>query len=51
MRYPLFGITGGQPGQVPYKPGSRRDIKLPKRQPAGGYVPPDLPLRRIPAPF
>ena len=24
---------------------------LPERQPAGGYVEPDLPLRHIPAPF
>jgi polyphosphate kinase len=37
--------------QVPYKPPAHRDIKLPKRQPPGSYVPPDLPLRRIAAPF
>ena len=38
--------------QVPYKPPAPpRDIKLPKRQPPGGYVPPDLPLRHIPEPF
>jgi polyphosphate kinase 2 len=37
--------------QVPYKPLVPRDIKLPKRQPARGYVEPDLPLRYIPAPF
>ena len=37
--------------QVPYKPLARRDITLPKRQSAGGYVEPDLPLRYIPAPF
>ena len=38
-------------GQVPYKPLAHRDIKLPKRQPPGGYQQPDLPLRHIPAPF
>ena len=37
--------------QVPYKPLAHRDIKLPKRQPSGGYVQPDLPVRHIPAPF
>ena len=37
--------------QVPYKPLAPRDITLPERQPAGGYVEPDLPLRHIPAPF
>ena len=37
--------------QVPYKPFPHRDIKLPRRQPRGGYVQPDLPLRHIPAPF
>ena len=37
--------------QVPYKPLVRRDIKLPRRQPPGGYVPPDLPLQHIPTPF
>ena len=37
--------------QVPYKPLARRDIKLPRRQPRGGYRQPDLPWRRIPAPF
>ena len=37
--------------QVPYKPLAHRDIKLPRRQPPGGYVPPDLPLRHIPTPF
>ncbi len=37
--------------QIPYKPLAHRDITLPKRQPPGGYVQPDLPLRRIPAPF
>ena len=37
--------------QVPYKPLAPRDITLPKRQRAGGYVPPDLPLRYIPTPF
>jgi len=37
--------------QVPYKPLPHRDIKLPKRQPRGGYRQPDLPTRRIPEPF
>ena len=37
--------------QVPYKPLAHPDITLPKRQHAGGYVEPDLPLRHIPAPF
>ena len=37
--------------QVPYKPLAHRDVKLPKRQQPGGYVPPELPLRRIPTPF
>ena len=37
--------------QIPYKPPAHRDITLPKRQPPGGYVRPDLPLRHIPAPF
>src|SRR5207244_1563557 len=34
--------------QVPYKPLAPRDITLPRRQPPGGYVEPDLPLRYIP---
>jgi polyphosphate kinase 2 len=37
--------------QVPYKPLPRQDIKLPKRQPPGGYREPGLPLRYIPTPF
>jgi hypothetical protein len=37
--------------QVPYKPPAHRDIKLPRRQPRGGYVQPDLPLHHIPTPF
>jgi polyphosphate kinase 2 len=37
--------------QVPYKPLAHRNITLPKRQSAGGYVQPDLPLRHIPVPF
>jgi len=37
--------------QVPYKPLAHRDITLPRRQPPGGYVPPELPLRHIPTPF
>ena len=37
--------------QVPYKPLAHRDITLPKRQRAGGYTEPDLPLRYIPTLF
>jgi polyphosphate kinase 2 len=37
--------------QVPYKPPAHRDIKLPRRQQPGGYLPPELPLRHIPTPF
>ena len=37
--------------QVPYKPLAHHDITLPRRQPARGYVEPDLPLRHIPTPF
>jgi len=37
--------------QVPYKPLAHKDVTLPKRQRAGGYVDPDLPLRYIPTPF
>jgi polyphosphate kinase len=37
--------------QVPYKPLAHRDIKLPRRQPPGGYKEPDMPLRYIPTPF
>jgi polyphosphate kinase len=33
---------------VPYEPLEHPDIELPKRQSAGGYVEPDLPLRHIP---
>jgi polyphosphate kinase len=37
--------------QVPYTPLAPNDVKLPKRQPAHGYVEPELPLRHIPTPF
>jgi polyphosphate kinase 2 len=37
--------------QVPYKPLAHRDVTLPKRQQARGYVEPDLALRYIPTPF
>ena len=37
--------------QVPYQPPARRDITLPRRQPARGYTEPGLPLRHIPTPF
>jgi polyphosphate kinase len=37
--------------QVPYKPLAHNDLTLPRRQPARGYVEPDLPLHHIPTPF
>jgi polyphosphate kinase len=37
--------------QVPYKPLPPPEVTLPQRQPAVGYVEPDLPLHYIPAPF
>jgi polyphosphate kinase 2 len=37
--------------QVPYEKIERPEVKLPRRQPAGDYVEPDLPLRRIPEPY
>ena len=38
--------------QIPYEPlAPRRRRRYPKRQDAGGYVEPDLPLRHIPTPF
>jgi polyphosphate kinase 2 len=37
--------------QVPYEKVERPAVKLPRRQPARGYVEPDLPLRRIPEPY
>ena len=37
--------------QVPYKPLAQKDVTLPKRQRARGYVEPQLPLRYIPTPF
>ena len=37
--------------QVPYEPIESRDITLPKRQGAGRYTDPDLPLKFIPTPF
>jgi polyphosphate kinase len=37
--------------QVPYKPLAHKDVTLPRRQRAHGYVEPDLPLRYIPTPF
>ena len=36
---------------VPYEPLSMKEVKLPKRQQPGGYVDPQLPVRRIPEPF
>jgi polyphosphate kinase 2 len=37
--------------QIPYQPLAHRDIVLPKRQRADGYLEADLPLRYIPTPF
>ena len=37
--------------QVPYGSLDLRDVKLPKRQRAGGYRDPSLPLKHIPTPF
>jgi polyphosphate kinase 2 len=37
--------------QVPYKPLAQKNVTLPRRQRAGGYVDPDLRLRYIPTPF
>jgi polyphosphate kinase 2 len=37
--------------QVPYEPLKEKDVKLPKRQSAGNYTEPDLPVRYIPTPF
>jgi hypothetical protein len=37
--------------QVPYTPLAHRDVVLPKRQAADGYVEPELPLRHIPETF
>jgi hypothetical protein len=34
--------------QVPYKPLAQRDVTLPRRQRAGGYVERDPPMRHIP---
>jgi len=36
---------------IPYEPLAQREVKLPRRQPARGYVQPDLPLRQVPTPF
>ena len=37
--------------QVPYEPVEQKDVKLPRRQHAKGYVDPDLPLQHIPEKF
>ena len=37
--------------QVPYRPLTMSEVKLPKRQRPGGYAEPNLPLRWIPEPF
>jgi hypothetical protein len=37
--------------QIPYEPLKPNDVRLPRRQSAGGYVEPDLPLRNVPSVF
>jgi polyphosphate kinase 2 len=37
--------------QIPYRPAPHRDVTLPKRQKADGYVQANIPLRHIPTPF
>jgi polyphosphate kinase 2 (PPK2 family) len=37
--------------KVPYEPIKPREIRLPKRQKAGGYVEPELPVIEIPTPY
>jgi polyphosphate kinase len=37
--------------QIPYEPLAAREVKLPRRQPARGYVEPDRPLHHIPQTF
>jgi polyphosphate kinase len=37
--------------QIPYEPLTPNDVRLPRRQSAGGYVEPELPLRHVPAVF
>jgi polyphosphate kinase 2 len=37
--------------QIPYEPLPKQDINLPRRQSAGGYMEPSLPLKHIPTPF
>jgi polyphosphate kinase 2 len=38
-------------GEIPYKPLALADVTLPKRQRAGGYREPELPVQQIPTPF
>jgi polyphosphate kinase len=51
MLGPSSSIISHLLSQVPYTPLAHHDVILPKRQPARGYVEPDLPLRYIPTPF
>jgi len=37
--------------QIPYTPLERKEVTFPKRQKSGGYVEPDLPVRRVPTLF
>ena len=37
--------------QVPYEPVEHKDVKLPRRQPAKGYVDPNLSLQHVPTAF
>lgn len=50
-RLPRLNIISHLLSQVPYAPLEPRDIALPKRQAAGKYTEPDLPLNYIPTPF
>ena len=50
-RHGRLNIISHLLSQIPYTPLTPRDITLPRRQPAHGYTPPDLPLHYIPAPF
>lgn len=37
--------------QIPYEPLKPNGVRLPRRQSAGGYVEPELPLRHVPSVF
>ena len=46
-----LNLIGHLLSQVPYRPLAHNHVTLPRRQRAGGYVEPDLPLQYIPTPF